>query len=302
MTTGPGHHEQTTPSPAGMPVVAGVDGSAEALTAAEVAAGEARRRRVPLVLTHAFTWPLIWPPLTEEYHPTDPLPRAKAHQLLARAAEHLRDQGGAEGGPEVQTRLVDGHAAATLVDASRAAALVVVGHRGSGGFTQLLAGSVAIHTAAHAYSPVMIVRGKIIEPGAPIILGFDGSTGARLGAEFAFATAARRGAPVTVVTVWPTDRTWPDAVAAAGYPTPPARAVLDSLGDLPSRYPDVPVRVEVVAGGSTAAALAGAADAAGLVVVGSRGFGGLRGLLLGSVGRALIEHAPCPVAIVRPRA
>ncbi len=299
MTTGSGQHEQPTGMPAGMPVVAGVDGSAEALTAAEVAAGEARQRQVPLVLTHAFTWPLIWPPLTEEYHPTDPLPRAKAHQLLTRAAEHLR---GMDRAPEVQTRLVDGHAAATLVDASRAAALVVVGHRGSGGFAQLLAGSVAIHTAAHAYSPVMIVRGKITEPGAPIILGFDGSTGARLAAEFAFTTAARRAAPVTVMTVWPTDRAWPDAVAATGYPTPPASAVLDSLGDLPSRYPDVPVRVEVVAGGSTAAALAGAADAAGLVVVGSRGFGGLRGLLLGSVGRALIEHAPCPVAIVRPRA
>jgi nucleotide-binding universal stress UspA family protein len=300
MSTGSGHHEQATPSPADMPVVAGVDGSAEALTAAEVAVGEARQRRVPLVLTHAFTWPLIWPPLTKGYHPTDPLPRTKAHQLLARAAEHLRDQGGAEGVPEVQTRLADGHAAAILVDASRAAALVVVGHRGSGGFTQLLAGSVAIHTAAHAYSPVMVVRGKITESGAPIVLGFDGSTGARLAAEFAFATASRRDAPLAVVTVWPSDRAWPDAVA--GYPAPPAPAVLDSLGDLPSRYPDIPVRVKVIAGGSAAAALAGAADAAGLVVVGSRGFGGLRGLLLGSVGRALIEHAPCPVAIVRPRA
>lgn len=299
MSTGSGHHEQTTPPPAGLPVVAGVDGSAEALAAAEVAADEAGQRQVPLILTHAFTWPWIWPPLTEEYHPTDPLPRTKAYQLLAHVAEHLR---GRDDAPEVVTRLVDGHAAAALVDASRGAALVVVGHRGTGGFTQLLAGSVAIHTAAHAYSPVMVVRGKITEPGTPIIVGFDGSTGARLAAEFAFATASRRGAPVAVVTVWPSDRAWPDAVAAAGYPTPPAPSVLDSLGDLPSRYPDVPVRVEVVAGGSTAAALAGAADAAGLVVVGSRGFGGLHGLLLGSVGRALIEHAPCPVAIVRPPA
>jgi nucleotide-binding universal stress UspA family protein len=297
MSTESGHHEQTTPAPAGMPVVAGVDGSAEALTAAEVAAGEAGQRQVPLILTHAFTWPWIWPPLTEEYHPTDPLPRTKAHQLLADVAEHLH---GRDDAPEVQTRLVDGHAAAVLVDASREAALLVVGHRGTGGFTQLLAGSVAIHTAAHAHGPVMVVRGKIMESGAPIVLGFDGSTGARLAAEFAFATASRRGAPVAVLTVWPADRAWPDA--AAGYPKPPAPAVLDSLGDLPSRYPQVPVRVEVLAGGSTAATLASAADAAGLVVVGSRGHGGLRGLLLGSVGRALIEHAPCPVAIVRPHA
>jgi len=297
MSTESGHHEQTTPSPLGMPVMAGVDGSHEALTAAEVGAGEARRRQVPLILIHAFTWPWIWPPLTEEFHPTDPLPRTKANQLLARAAEHLR---GEDGGPKVVTRLVDGHAAAALVDASREAALVVVGHRGAGGFTELLAGSVAIHAAAHAHGPVMVVRGKITSSDAPVILGFDGSAGARLAAEFAFATAAQRGAPVMAVTVWPTDRAWPDAVAA-GYPSPPAPSVVDSLGDLPSRYPQVPVHAKVVAGGSTAAVLARAADAAGLIVVGSRGFGGLRGLLLGSVGRTLIEHAPCPVTIVRPR-
>jgi nucleotide-binding universal stress UspA family protein len=60
------------------------------------------------------------------------------------------------------------------------------------------------------------------------------------------------------------------------------------------------VRIEIIRGKSAAGALATAADGASLVVVGSCGCGGLRGLLLGSIGRALIEHAPCPVAIVRP--
>jgi nucleotide-binding universal stress UspA family protein len=46
-------------------------------------------------------------------------------------------------------------------------------------------------------------------------------------------------------------------------------------------------------------ALIAEANGAGLVVVGSRGRGGLRDILLGSVGRALIAHSPCPVVVYR---
>jgi len=133
------------------------------------------------------------------------------------------------------------------------------------------------------------------------VVGVDGSPGTGDVVDFAFAAAARRGAPLVAVTVWPAEPGWPDTVVEAIYRH---RAASEQpatvLRERAAQYPEVPVRTEVVRDPSPAAALVRAADGAALVVVGSRGLGGLRGLVLGSVGRALIEHAPCPVAIVRP--
>jgi nucleotide-binding universal stress UspA family protein len=54
--------------------------------------------------------------------------------------------------------------------------------------------------------------------------------------------------------------------------------------------------------GAAAGVLLDAARDADLLVVGSRGLGGFRGLLLGSVSSKMAAHAPCPVVIVRPAA
>jgi nucleotide-binding universal stress UspA family protein len=54
--------------------------------------------------------------------------------------------------------------------------------------------------------------------------------------------------------------------------------------------------------GNPAARLLDAADAADLLVFGSRGHGGFAGLMLGGVSQRLATHAPCPVVVVRGRA
>ncbi|MEV0189604.1 universal stress protein [Kitasatospora purpeofusca] len=66
--------------------------------------------------------------------------------------------------PEVTVRrhVVRSHPAAALIDAADGAQLLVVGHRGRGGFAGALLGSVSQHCVHHAPCPVVVVRG---EPG-----------------------------------------------------------------------------------------------------------------------------------------
>ena len=59
----------------------------------------------------------------------------------------------------MHARIVYGHPAVVLVDASRTADLLVVGNRGHGAFTGMLTGSVSMHCVNNANCPVVVVRG-----------------------------------------------------------------------------------------------------------------------------------------------
>jgi nucleotide-binding universal stress UspA family protein len=87
-------------------------------------------------------------------------------------------------------------------------------------------------------------------------------------------------------------------------PTPPtdtARAMIDAaLESVDTTGLRTPV-TRRVSSGSAGAAILRASEGADLVVVGSRGLGGFKGLLLGSVSQQVARHARCPVVVVRPR-
>jgi nucleotide-binding universal stress UspA family protein len=284
-----------------VPVVVGFDGSATARSAVHHGAREALRRGCGLRIVHAFGWPVILPPFHAPYDRHGQGPRAAMLDLLAQIAREVRAD---HPSLPVTTRLLDGSPGGVLVDVSRDAQLLVVGHRGLGGFADLLVGSVAAQVCGHARCPVVVVRGDHPPDGAPVVLGTDGSPGANMAAEVAFAEAQRRDVELILAHHQPRRRSSPGAIAtgnpgfwlAAGDPA--AGAV--GAG---ARYPEVKYRTEVMPGDSVASALITLArrTSAGLLVVGSRGLGGFRGLVMGSTSRNLIEHAPCPVMVVPRR-
>jgi len=64
-------------------------------------------------------------------------------------------------GVEVRSRVMVGHPAGVLLNASVGAELLVVGNRGHGGFVEALLGSVSQHCVHHATCPVVVIRNSV---------------------------------------------------------------------------------------------------------------------------------------------
>ena len=139
----------------------------------------------------------------------------------------------------------------------------------------------------------------------PIVVGNDGSDFARLALRKALWLPQLLKAEVRVVRAWsistaPRPSTW-----SPGY-VPPAddfvaavrarleRVVAPALAD----FPEVQVTLETPHG-PAGRELLKASKHARIVVVGTRGQGGFKGLLMGSVSNQVVEHAACDVLVVR---
>ncbi len=268
------------------PIVVGVDGSAESCHAVGWAARESVRAGRRLRIVHAFIWPMFKVSVGPSEAGAGGL-RADAERTLAEAYDLAR-----AAAPEVvaSTELISGGAAAVLVGQSREAAYLVVGNRGLTGFTGLLLGSVALQLAQYAACPVIVTRPAHNERRTGrVVLGADGSDVANRALQFAAAEVVERQGHLHVLHVC---KGAPDAAAQAILDTAVTRARELSQGR--------PVTGKVVQG-HPGQVLIDASDEADLVVVGTRGNGGFRGMLLGSVSQATLHHSRCPVAAVRRR-
>jgi nucleotide-binding universal stress UspA family protein len=247
-----------------------------------------------------------------------------SNDVLSAAESFARDV--APGVPvHVESHL--GAPVATIVDLSGAHQLTVVGSRGLGGFKGMLLGSVSTGVVAGALSAVVVVRGPRTgaggdadadaglgddagshaetDPGSgaadrrrPVLVGVDSSPAGLAALHEAFAAASRRACPLVVLHAWmpPSARAderqlreWHDAAQAQ---------LAEQVDPVAQLFPEVSVEA-IAYRDRPAAALLARAQSAQLVVVGTRGRSELKGMLLGSTSRALVQHAPCPVMVVR---
>ena len=139
--------------------------------------------------------------------------------------------------------------------------------------------------------------------GGRVVVGVDGSPGSLHALAWAGREARVRNATLEVVAAW----TYPTLVLLVPVaPDPPQVKILRKHAremierDLEKVADDVAgVDVDVrILEGDTSAVLLERAQGADLLVVGSRGLGGFRGLLLGSVSQQCVQHATPPVVVV----
>ncbi|RAS71286.1 nucleotide-binding universal stress UspA family protein [Lentzea atacamensis] len=264
----------------GLPVVVGVDGSSSALAAVAWAARACVRHDAPLRLVHAYTLPTRgYPEVISSARELRSAMYDQGRMWLSQAVAVARAEA-----PDVPVEhdLRMEHPTPVLLAESTRAREVVVGSHGLGGFTGALVGSTAVALSVHGECPVVVVRGQ--QHDGPVVVGVDLSPGSDPALGFGFEEAAAMGVPL---------------VAALAQVDEPSSSLNARLSGWPQKHPDVAVE-ELVVGERPIPSLLELGERAGLLVVGSRGRGGFAGMLLGSTSQALIYHAPCPVAVVRP--
>lgn len=288
---------------AGSPVIAGVDGSPQALDAARWAGAEARSLNRAVHVLHASVWSMV-------SHPVPPIVPAGHRQVMLEKAQRWVQEAAnaaraAAPGVEVIERLVVGEPAAVLIGESRHAREVVVTAHGLDGSDGGSLGAITLRLVQHAGCPVVVLRHPMAgDPGGPVVVGVDGSAGSDGALEYALEYAARCGAPLVALHTWSDVRiseqegtiwrTLDWATVAAEE----ERLLVERLAGWTDKYPEVEVR-RIVTMDRPIRRLIEAAERARLLVVGSRGRGGVPGVLLGSTSQSLLSLAPCPVAIVR---
>jgi nucleotide-binding universal stress UspA family protein len=138
-------------------VVVGIDGSAESVAALRWAGRYAAATGAALRAVRAWHYPTA-----AGLPPEGKAPQQVTGEIEQRMRNELDDaiaNAAVPASVQVETEIAYGHPVQVLIDESRKASLLAVGHRGHGGFTEMLTGSVAIHCVSHAACPVVVVRG-----------------------------------------------------------------------------------------------------------------------------------------------
>jgi nucleotide-binding universal stress UspA family protein len=134
-------------------IVAGYDGSDSSLDALSWAVRQAILTGSTLEVVMTWEWPTSYGwavPIPDDFDPESDVRKVLDTAIAGLLADH----------PDlkVESRLINGHPAPALVDASEGADLLVVGSRGHGEFVGMLVGSVSEHCVTNAHCPVLVHR------------------------------------------------------------------------------------------------------------------------------------------------
>ncbi|MBP0450616.1 universal stress protein [Kitasatospora sp. RG8] len=143
--------------------------------------------------------------------------------------------------------------------------------------------------------------GSAQETAPTIVVGVDGSPSSSAALRWALELARLDGSTVAAVIAWdyPPLSGWGLSIPGPEIEEAARLALADAVKrEVDSTGSPVPIRQRTEYG-HPADVLLQTARGARLLVVGSRGFGGFKGTVLGSVSRHCVEHAPCPVVVVR---
>lgn len=281
-------------------ILVGVDGSPESHAALRFAAQEAALRRRPVTLMHVVspvvvTWP-IESVVTDFYQWQED----NAADVLRRSQETLRSVDDAE--LDVRIALRHDGIVTELANASRDADMMVVGSRGLGPVGGVALGSVSRSMLHHAECPVVVVKEGAVrgtDRELPVLVGVDGSPASEAATAFAFEEASRRGVDLIALHAWSDVAVFPILGMNWHEREDEGHEILgERLAGWQESYPDVRV-IRRVFCDKAARWLIDEGKQAQLVVVGSRGRGGIPAMLLGSVSSAVAECATTPVAVVR---
>jgi nucleotide-binding universal stress UspA family protein len=286
-------------------IVVGVDGSDPSMEALRWAAYEARRRNADIRVVSCYTFPVygssvaVYPNAIdiETLKEVGSAVVGRALEVVAAIDSKLVVEGTAEMGAAVRG----------VTDAAELGDEIVVGATGHAGFLDGLLGSVTTGVIHRAHVPVIVVPSKspaeVGDTMKKIVVGVDGSRGSLHALDWAYEEALVAGAELIVVHGW----VYPYVGARTGVSEPRSQMQLDAMEELTTSLDSLGSRLNAglvqihpkLTEQAPAEALLEESKDADLVVVGSRGRGGLRSLLLGSVSRTVVHHATCPVAVIR---
>ncbi|KAB1503209.1 universal stress protein [Corynebacterium sp. 320] len=290
-------------------IVVAVDGSEASTSAVAWAANCAWKRGEPLKLVSAYTMPqfmyadgMVPPP--ELYTELENEANAKLDDAIEVVKSVSTDI-------QYSTEVREAAPIDFLLNLSETAEMIVMGSRGLGGLSGLVMGSVSAAVVSHASCPVVVVRkdNELTEANkyGPVVVGVDGSDVSRQALAIAFKEADARKTTLRAIHSWQETQVHTSYVGVVE-----SQSKLDSvikqhqdmlseeLEGLLKQYPNVEVE-EIVERERPIHALKEAATDAQLLITGSHGRGGFRGMLLGSTSRALLQYSPCPMMVVRPQ-